>query len=324
MSPPEVWGPAIWTLFHTLAEKVTEQAYPSVKVQLFGQIRRICTFLPCPECSADATNFLAKVNINDLKTKVDFRNTFYLFHNMVNSKKRKPLFNYSLLASYNNYGLVPVINNFISKYNTKGNMKLLAESFQRKFILSDFKSWITKTIRAFTPPQNVPFPLAISIVEEESTVTTEDAAVGLCCGRDISTEETVTSQEIITTEEITVTEDVAIQDPITEEVVSDETVTEETPVAEEVVSESTVTEEIPVTEEVVSEATVTEEVVSEEVVVTEETVSTEEVVVTEETPITEETVAEEVISEATVIEETAVAEEVVIQPKSKKGKKSKK
>ena len=25
-------------------------------------------------------NFLAKINVNDLKTKVEFRNTFYLFH----------------------------------------------------------------------------------------------------------------------------------------------------------------------------------------------------------------------------------------------------
>ena len=86
MSPPEVWGPAVWTLFHTLIEKVNDQAYPFIKVQLFGQIRRICGFLPCPECSSDATNFLAKVNVNDLKTKFDFRNTFYVFHNMVNAK----------------------------------------------------------------------------------------------------------------------------------------------------------------------------------------------------------------------------------------------
>ena len=63
--------------------------------------------------------------MNDLKTKIEFRNTFYLFHNWVNAKKRKPLFNYSSLAAYNNYGIIPVINNFISKYNTKGNMKLI-------------------------------------------------------------------------------------------------------------------------------------------------------------------------------------------------------
>ena len=248
MSPPEVWGPAVWTLFHTLAEKVTEQAYPFVKVQLFGQIRRICAFLPCPECSADATNFLAKVNVNDLKTKIDFRNTFYLFHNTVNAKKRKRLFNYSHISSYNNYGLVHVINNFISKYNTKGNMKLIAESFQRKLIVGEFKSWITKTILAFTPPKSIPYPIS-EITIEESTVTTEDAAVEGCCGRHVSTkehavtEEPIVTEEVITTEEIIITEELASQNPITEEVV----VTEEFGIS----SEDIVTEEVSVTEEVV-------------------------------------------------------------------------
>jgi hypothetical protein len=140
MSPPEVWGPAVWTLFHTLAEKVNDQAYPFVKVQLFAQIRRICGFLPCPECSSDATIFLAKVNIDDLKTKVDFRNTFYLFHNMVNAKKRKPLFNYSNVASYNNYGLVSVINNFISTFiNEKQYILDISPKFLNCRLLSFIK-----------------------------------------------------------------------------------------------------------------------------------------------------------------------------------------
>jgi hypothetical protein len=317
MSPPEIWGPAVWTLFHTLAEKVNEHAYPFIKDQLFGQIRRICGFLPCPECSSDATNFLAKINISDLKTKNDFRNTFYLFHNWVNAKKRKPLFNYSKLASYNSYGIVPVINNFISKYNTKGNMKLIAESFQRKLLLGEFKSWITKTIRAFVPPQNVPPPISlivnesVSVTEEESTITTEDAAVGLCCGKSVTTEEVVVSEEIA----------------VTEEVVSEATVTEEIAVTEEVISEATFTQEIAVTEE----ATVTEEIVNaEEVSVYEEATSTEEVVseetVTEEV-VSEETVTEEVVSEATVTEEVvseATITEEVVQPKPKRGRKPKK
>jgi len=256
MSPPEVWGPAVWTLFHTLAEKVTEQAYPFIKVQLFGQIRRICGFLPCPECSADATNFLAKVNINDLKTKVDFRNTFYLFHNTVNAKKRKPLFNYSNIVSYNSYGIVPVINNFISKYNTKGNMKLIAESFQRKIVLAEFKSWFTKTIRAFTPPQNIPSPISLLInqpesVPEESTITTEDVV-----------SEAIVSEAIVSE---AIVEEAIVEEAIVEEVVSEATVSEAT-VSEATVSEATVSEAT------VSEATVSEATVSEETVTLEEVV----------------------------------------------------
>jgi hypothetical protein len=80
MSPPEVWGPAVWGLFHTLAEKVNPYAYPFIAKRLFNVIVRICRFLPCPECSTDASNFLAKIKIENLKTKDDFNQMFYLFN----------------------------------------------------------------------------------------------------------------------------------------------------------------------------------------------------------------------------------------------------
>jgi hypothetical protein len=151
MSPPEVWGPAIWRLFHTLAENINENVYKHIYPQLFFQIQRICKFLPCPECAKDASIFLAKVKLSDLKTKTDFVNIFYLFHNYVNAKKRKPLFNYTNINIYKNYRIINVVNSFISVYNTKGNMKLIAESFQRQFIIKDFKFWIMNNIKFFIP-----------------------------------------------------------------------------------------------------------------------------------------------------------------------------
>ena len=153
MSPPEVWGPATWNLFHTLIEKLNDHAYPILYKQLFILFKRICKYLPCPECSKDATIFLDKIKIETLKTKYDFKNTFYLFHNYVNVKKRKPLFNYSNMRVYKQYKLMPIINNFIISYNTKGNMNLLTESFQRQFVVKDFKNWITANIKAFFWPK---------------------------------------------------------------------------------------------------------------------------------------------------------------------------
>ena len=287
MSPPEVWGPAVWTLFHTLAEKVNEQAYPFIKHQLFGQIRRICGFLPCPECSTDATNFLAKININDLKTKDDFRNMFYLFHNRVNSKKRRPLFNYSNLTSYNNYGIVPVINNFISKYNTNGNMKLLAESFQRKFVLNEFKSWFTKNVRAFIPPQQIHQAVPVSVVEEESTITTEDV---------------VTLTEEVLENETTDTKEV-VEQPFESEVVESE------PLESEVVESETIESEV------VESETIESEVVESEVLES-ETIESE---VVESEVLESETIESEVVES-----ETIESKEIVLQSKSKKNKKSKK
>ena len=86
MSPPEVWGPPVWTFFHVLAEKVNENAYPIIKNQLFLIVQKIFGFLPCPECSRDALGFLGIVKINDLRSKTDFKNMLFFFHNHLNSK----------------------------------------------------------------------------------------------------------------------------------------------------------------------------------------------------------------------------------------------
>jgi hypothetical protein len=171
MSPPEVWGPAIWTLFHTLADRIREDAYEFIFPSLFNIITRICKYLPCPECANDATIFLARIKHSDLRTKTQFKNTFYLFHNYVNAKKRKRLFNYSNINIYNKLKLVNVINNFINNYQTKGNMKLINESFQRQFVINDFKNFIKKYIKVFIP--NIYIPKRLQPVEVTSDKANE-------------------------------------------------------------------------------------------------------------------------------------------------------
>lgn len=173
MSPPEVWGPAIWKLFHTLIEKMNDDAYPIVVNSMFNIITRICKFLPCPECSKDASNFLAKINVSNFKTKEEFKNMFYLFHNWVNVKKRKQLYNYSNMNKYANLDLNYVINDFIRHYKTKGNMNLIAESFHRSFIIKDFLKWIKYYSRAFYNNSSIQNPNIIKenhIVEEKQIV----------------------------------------------------------------------------------------------------------------------------------------------------------
>ena len=50
---------------------------------------------------------------------------------------------------YQNLNIANVFNNFVSVYNTKGNMKLLAESFQRSLIIKDLKRWLLNNINSF-------------------------------------------------------------------------------------------------------------------------------------------------------------------------------
>jgi hypothetical protein len=149
MPPPEIWGPPTWTLLHTMSEKIHEEDFNKLMPQMFGLIKRICAYLPCPDCSQHATHFLAKLKPEQISNKTDFKNTLYLFHNMVNARKRKPLFNYANMNKYENQNIVNVFNNFVAIYNTKGNMKMLTESFQRALIIKDLKRWLINNHESF-------------------------------------------------------------------------------------------------------------------------------------------------------------------------------
>lgn len=149
MPSPEVWGPPIWTFLHTLAEKIKEDQYNKISIVLLSFIRRICSYLPCPSCSKHATYFLNQLKPDNYKTKADFKTLFFMFHNQVNVRKKKPVFNYSGLEKYSRMNLFYAYNQFIRVYNTKGNMNLLTESFQRSLVIKDFKQWFIQNINCF-------------------------------------------------------------------------------------------------------------------------------------------------------------------------------
>ena len=147
---PNQWGPPTWTLFHTLAEKMNEEVFPTLMPQLIFYLRRICSALPCPECSQHAIKFWKNINVAGIKTKTDLKNMLCLFHNIVNKRKGKPLFNNEQLTElYKQKNIINVYNHFVSVYQTHGNMQLLADSFQRKMILGEFKKWMMSNIQHF-------------------------------------------------------------------------------------------------------------------------------------------------------------------------------
>ena len=148
MSPPEIWGPATWTLFHTLAEHMNNE---SIIPQLFNNIKQICMFLPCPECSKDATQMLSQIDINKIKSKQVFIELLFVFHNMVNKKKNKRMLgNYAEIQSkYAIQDLSNVYTAFLTSYNTTGNYKLMSEESQRRMIRANFGKWLFENRRFF-------------------------------------------------------------------------------------------------------------------------------------------------------------------------------
>lgn len=150
MPSQSIWGPATWLLFHTLAEKIHEDKFNDIGQQMIHFIRRISRYLPCPDCSNHATRFFAQVPPHLFKTKEDFKHVIFIMHNHVNKRKNKPTPKKAdILPFYKNRRIINVYNNFIKTYNSKGNMKLLTDSFQRQILITEFKKWLMTNINAF-------------------------------------------------------------------------------------------------------------------------------------------------------------------------------
>jgi hypothetical protein len=149
----EKWGPPTWALFHTLIEKLDEKYFNILGPSLFTYISRICRLLPCPECQSHAREYILKsVRIFKLDTasKKSFREFIYNFHNAVNKRKRYSEPSIDILNNYRTNNIGEVYNNFISTFNTRGNMQLLADTMQRSMLIRDFKNWLLSNKKYFT------------------------------------------------------------------------------------------------------------------------------------------------------------------------------
>ena len=157
-----VWGPPIWTLFHALAAKIHEDKFKQVKLQLISFIKMICFNLPCPTCANHARVFLSKIRFDRINTPTILQNFLHTFHNSVNKRKNKPEFARDKLTVYEEINLVSAFNNFVAVFHTRGNMKMLAESFQRGQIVNHFKKWFANNLQHFNAPATIIAPIAVA------------------------------------------------------------------------------------------------------------------------------------------------------------------
>ena len=191
---PKTWGPPVWLFFHTFSVNISDYGYSKVGMQFFSYITRICRMLPCPECSEHATKHISGVHIASLKTKTDMANMLYAFHNMVNARKRLPLFIHSNLSWYENVSIVHAFNSFAYAF-TIPTQRLMNENLHRKLLVNQMNQFITDAIRSgyfhkpipITPPPVVPttkeeinntekteLPRVPSVIYEEEFVSDTD------------------------------------------------------------------------------------------------------------------------------------------------------
>ena len=141
MPNKEEWGNAVWLLFHTLGEKLTDSYIENNNSQLKRIIMLICQNLPCPDCASHAMETLKNANLDSIKTKDHLKYFFWSFHNIVNHKIGNPIVEYDYLAIYTRAVPRNVVINFQKKfYNRPYNDKLLIDSFQMQGVKKQIDS----------------------------------------------------------------------------------------------------------------------------------------------------------------------------------------
>ena len=145
------WGEPTWFLFHTLAEKVKEEYFQSIRYELLNTIVIICKNLPCPDCANHATEYMKKVDFNSIRSKQDLKLMLFQFHNVVNQKKQFPLFSViDLDSKYSNANLVNIIQLFMFHFQDKHrSVRMIANDLYRSRVADQLKIWFNNNICYF-------------------------------------------------------------------------------------------------------------------------------------------------------------------------------
>ena len=142
------WGPDIWNYIHTYTISIKDDLFYKNKEKISSHLYTIATNLPCPLCSEHAKKYLNRHKMKNIKTKYDLIMLFFEFHNEVNKRKNKPLYNYNKLEKYKLNDINQVANNYIKTWLRGMNNKHLSynNNFTNKLHFKYFKQWYWENI----------------------------------------------------------------------------------------------------------------------------------------------------------------------------------
>jgi hypothetical protein len=150
--PKMKWGRPIWTFFHVMAQKMKSEYFNLVIKDFLRFILLICGTLPCPVCSAHASEYMRSINLNNMRCKEDLIQLFYNFHNVVNQRKGYAVLQKDQIPQYETANTVIAIKDFVRAFEDKSRaMKLMADDLSRARISTQFKFWINGNIQYFEP-----------------------------------------------------------------------------------------------------------------------------------------------------------------------------
>ena len=149
----QLWGNSSWYLFHTLSEKLQPEHESEVQTILF-HFKQVCFNLPCPSCTAHATETLQKVSIEKIKTRQELKQFFWEFHNLVNKRLNKPTFTMDECDNlYKKANTVNVVNHFIAvmKSNQISSEKTMMNTMTRHLCVDGVAKYVKQNGYKYNP-----------------------------------------------------------------------------------------------------------------------------------------------------------------------------
>jgi hypothetical protein len=135
------WANPTWFFFHTLIEQMHPNHYLLVKEEVMMHLKRICSMLPCPECAHHATNYMNRVSTPS--TKEDCKMMLYIFHNSVNVRTNKPLYDFGDMSMYSRVNFAVCYQLFRQQFLKKtNNPKMFLESMGRTRYINELDTWL--------------------------------------------------------------------------------------------------------------------------------------------------------------------------------------
>ena len=101
------WGPFIWKVLHTLAERAGKQSNTILQIDEQRAwplvVKTFSAIIPCEECRAHATQYIKENPFQPPESypawNLYIRTYFYTFHEIVNTRLGKPSFPFSDLST---------------------------------------------------------------------------------------------------------------------------------------------------------------------------------------------------------------------------------
>lgn len=145
------WGAPTWYFLHTLAEKIQENEFITIRSDLLNIVYMIISNLPCPLCSDHGKIYLKSINFNNIQIKEDLQKMLFEFHNLVNVRKHYAAFLYiDLHEKYNKAITINVCQNFLTVFSKKsGNIRLISEDLHRQTMLNTIRDFLHTNLKYF-------------------------------------------------------------------------------------------------------------------------------------------------------------------------------